>query len=68
MTPIWINLKDLAQDRIGGSALSVIPAQAGIQPFLDWTPACAGVTTILYLICRESHWYFAADDNTALVR
>jgi hypothetical protein len=26
---------------------SVIPAQAGIQASLNWTPACAGVTIIL---------------------
>jgi hypothetical protein len=25
----------------------VIPAQAGIQASLNWTPACAGVTIIL---------------------
>ena len=30
---------------IGGSHI-VIPAQAGIQAFLNWTPACAGVTII----------------------
>jgi hypothetical protein len=28
--------------------MNVIPAQAGIRAFLNWTPACAGVTDRYY--------------------
>jgi len=27
----------------------VIPAKAGIQFFRTWTPACAGVTTLIFI-------------------
>ncbi len=31
-------------DFLMGAECIVIPAKAGIQIFLNWTPACAGVT------------------------
>ena len=35
--------------------LYVIPAKAGIQAHLNWTPAFAGVTVIMQIIYRTAH-------------
>ena len=39
--------------------LFVIPAQAGIQAPLSWTPACAGVTVILQTTSIKYTNYYA---------
>ncbi|MDH3829016.1 MAG: hypothetical protein OET21_16450, partial [Desulfobacterales bacterium] len=50
---IWYKILSSA----GACYPSVIPAQAGIQAALNWTPAFAGVTVILQLIYWTQHNY-----------